>query len=609
MAARYDHRNPRQPPPGPAYRSYAAVKSRETAGLGRGIATKARVVQPARMQVATPSSAPFGRAAAKSITKSAYLSPSGHSTFAFTSRKRTPQDITAVHPVLAPRPQTPPGGHFYEINGVLYPLDAAPDRDSPDHHLDRAINFPHRHVYSVGQIHAGGSAPRKQLASKARQVHASSSDTESSSSYLDSEESESEPEERTKEIIVISTDSESSDSSTDEELTSLLTTALGPLVVPVIMHIGGALPFLARNLRQAFLGHCQQFKIPTFPRTSPEPSLRVTYRFRLAEEDDWEEFYGSRTEWRCPMCDLHGAFNTREMLAFHLGQDHPEVHSTWLQVESNSENGVQWLILVEWTTSQLTPPTEVDPETATTVESLTPDLSVDMEDDRDKVTVDLSRQFENVSIQPINTRAADNMPRLKCEEEAENILLTALTQQQERLATHENPLRPPQPRTGITEDGKLIPPPKNARYGPAAEPPLESCRPGGPRLYDHLNELPLEPFGVMAWAIIHTEDETFEQEDLPDKDKVMLALWNRWIMLNRDAFVFGDRYVQVTNFLDEYYVMIHRAAGWDALRQFLLVLLANKFLTISHVTKLIKHYEKRVDMVNWYKDEGGEPSM
>ena len=92
--------------------------------------------------------------------------------------------------------------------------------------------------------------------------------------------------------------------------------------------------------------------------------------------------------------------------------------------------------------------------------------------------------------------------------------------------------------SGITADGKLIPPPKDKMLGPAAYYPYlrlgnVSCRPGGPYLYDLLNELDLKDFGVLAWSITDREEEIFELEDVQDEDKVMLALWNRWISLNR----------------------------------------------------------------------------
>lgn len=92
--------------------------------------------------------------------------------------------------------------------------------------------------------------------------------------------------------------------------------------------------------------------------------------------------------------------------------------------------------------------------------------------------------------------------------------------------------------SGLTENGKLIPPPKDKSLGPAAQYPflrgdMISCRPGGPRLFDLLNELELDEFGILSWSIIDREEEIFELEDIRDEDKVILALWNRWIMLNR----------------------------------------------------------------------------
>lgn len=60
-----------------------------------------------------------------------------------------------------------------------------------------------------------------------------------------------------------------------------------------------------------------------------------------------------------------------------------------------------------------------------------------------------------------------------------------------------------------------------------------SCRIGGPRIYDLLNELSLDEFGLMSWAIVDREEELFEMDDVRDEDKVMLALWNRWIMLHK----------------------------------------------------------------------------
>lgn len=62
---------------------------------------------------------------------------------------------------------------------------------------------------------------------------------------------------------------------------------------------------------------------------------------------------------------------------------------------------------------------------------------------------------------------------------------------------------------------------------------MYSARPGGPRIYDLLNELPLEPFGLMSWYILDKEEDIFELDTVRDEDKVMQALWSRWIFLHR----------------------------------------------------------------------------
>ena len=62
---------------------------------------------------------------------------------------------------------------------------------------------------------------------------------------------------------------------------------------------------------------------------------------------------------------------------------------------------------------------------------------------------------------------------------------------------------------------------------------LYSCRPGGPRLFDLLDVLPYEPYGILDWTIIDREEELFELDDVRDEDKVMEALWSRWITLNQ----------------------------------------------------------------------------
>lgn len=90
------------------------------------------------------------------------------------------------------------------------------------------------------------------------------------------------------------------------------------------------------------------------------------------------------------------------------------------------------------------------------------------------------------------------------------------------------------------------PPPPDDLLGPAARWPYlpakseydgpeirYSSRPGGPRIYDLLGTLPMEPFGVLGWAVLDREEEIFECDDIKDEYKVIHALWARWIILNR----------------------------------------------------------------------------
>jgi hypothetical protein len=206
-------------------------------------------------------------------------------------------------------------------------------------------------IHKEGQKHI----PSWQVASKTRH-----SDRSPAAYYgldekdtADEERSGSELENDSKEIIVISSESEASDTPADQDLSGLLA-ALGPLVFPALLHLHSALPFLGRNLRQCFIEHCRYEGIPTLPCTTSEINFQVIYRFRPDEECEWSECYGSRIEWRCPFCDFHGAFNTREMLAYHLDRDHYEVRKFWSQSSQDTEH--QWLLLVQWTTSRVTSP-------------------------------------------------------------------------------------------------------------------------------------------------------------------------------------------------------------------------------------------------------------
>lgn len=77
--------------------------------------------------------------------------------------------------------------------------------------------------------------------------------------------------------------------------------------------------------------------------------------------------------------------------------------------------------------------------------------------------------------------------------------------------------------------------------GPAAQPPYlpdgqYSCRPGGERLFDLLNDMSLDGHGLLAWMAVDREEEIYELEGMADENKVIMVLWDRWIYMNRCAY-------------------------------------------------------------------------
>ncbi|KAG6334812.1 hypothetical protein ID866_4284 [Astraeus odoratus] len=146
---------------------------------------------------------------------------------------------------------------------------------------------------------------------------------------------------------------------------------------------------------------------------------------------------------------------------------------------------------------------------------------------------------------------------------------------------------------------RTITPWKVHNFGPSANPPylpespdgdMYSCRPGGARVYDILNTLPLEPYGVLSWIIVDREEELFEQDDILDEDKAMLALWYRWITLNRNKFI-ASYLNGVKVFITENWALIKQMAGLSSLRTWLLVLCVNNFLSPLEVVSLLQLYQ------------------
>ncbi|KAJ3526161.1 hypothetical protein NM688_g8293 [Phlebia brevispora] len=144
------------------------------------------------------------------------------------------------------------------------------------------------------------------------------------------------------EAIYVSSDSEEPPPSDSDEDHDALLKAFEALTIPTLLHVDKRLPFLRRNLRTGFLNRCEEEGIRTLPKDEPAQPLRVIYRFRpdaddesdtsesSTDEDDWEEDVGETRKWECPVCDIFGVMNTREMLVFHLeGHHREEIDTSW----------------------------------------------------------------------------------------------------------------------------------------------------------------------------------------------------------------------------------------------------------------------------------------
>ncbi|KAI0765307.1 hypothetical protein C8Q74DRAFT_1458431 [Fomes fomentarius] len=382
------------------------------------------------------------------------------------------------------------------------------------------------------------------------------------------------------------------------------------------------LPFLLRNLKKGFQARCRQAGVRIHPRNDPRGTVKVVYRYSLdrgSHSDSssdgggaYQTFMGSMSDWRCPLCELHKPFNRREMLVFHLDRDHAEVKTKWTHTLQRvpQSNGVteeqEWHWKINLVIPDIVEVEEDSPEESSREPS---DKARDLpQSDSDESSLPatpppLLVNEEHEETKPIR-QSASPTPSIIVKQlhspgpRAGRLGLTTATRISYRGSL---PARYPSPPPPFDSLGPAAQPPYLPETGPDGQ-PLYSCRIGGPRLFDLLNTLPMEEFGIMSWAIIDREELLFEMEDVRDEDKVMLALWNRYIMVHRIDFIFNDYFEGVKKFIDQYWEMIHLAAGWRALRAFLIMLCVNKYLTFDKVLKTLEYYENKTGMKGWYKE-------
>ncbi|CAL1708760.1 unnamed protein product [Somion occarium] len=518
---------------------------------------------------------------------------------------------------------------FYLDNGVLRPTKSANDDSEEDHPVDKPASPPRPrktmpHMQAVAPVKA--ARKHDQVASKS-----------SISGGHNAQKTISNPASAASADIIELSDSDEAKNNTGDDIAHLLSALSNLNIGARRLREHSRLPFLRRNLRHGFLAKCRMAGVQVAPKNPPAHAVDITYRY-LHDDDEsgsdggsssssvdvYEERRTSMLTWLCPLCDMHGEFPRREVLKFHLDHDHAGVNVDWINSSRNQAEAWRMIITIPPAESiaEIEVEFEEDDDESEKSDSPSPESPAAADDDSDFI----------VEISPPGTLAIESMDNpvspIVLDDDDDDVqealppvieikhkfrapsppLLSTLQNQREDRDSG----RPPSYRGSLPDRYPSPPPPSNL-HGPAAQYPylyavekegetVYSCRPGGPRLFDLLNTLPLKRFGVLSWMIVDREEELYELEDVNDEDKCMLALWNRWIMLNRVKFVFEGYADGVTEFIDEYWRMIHLAAGWGALRAFLLMLMTERYLTVSEVARLLKYYEEKTGMKDWYKN-------
>lgn len=343
------------------------------------------------------------------------------------------------------------------------------------------------------------------------------------------------------------------------------------------------LPFLRRNVRQGFTSRSGRGQV-----IDPKPvNILVVYLLPGSSELRWT---GVITEYLCPVCTLfNGLFKNRDMLAQHIQDDHQEISSHW-QREGDS----QWTLTITFPP----PPKQESPSPHLSTTELYHPQPRHGADSVSNVMVKLRQESESPGHLEFLPDSSYSPPPSK---RPPHLPVTPPPASSSLGPSAEPPYLPAFPITSNNID-------KNKGDQYMGQPVYYTCRPGGPKIYDLLGTLPMSQFGIMEWEIIDREEELFECDDITDEGKVVAALWNRWYYLKGSGHDPNSSFRQnrlegVRSFIHYYWRMIHRAAGWEALRNWLLVLQTYRLLTIADVAKALKEYEGLTKMEEWYTEE------
>ncbi|PPQ63529.1 hypothetical protein CVT24_004757 [Panaeolus cyanescens] len=405
-----------------------------------------------------------------------------------------------------------------------------------------------------------------------------------------------------------------SDSEVEMSSMDRIKDAVRPFVLPTLrMHATKQLPFLRRNLAAGFRRRCQSGHIAVY---SDDGAVNLCFHY---EHIDGIAYKATVNHFCCPLCSIFPKFPTREMLECHLSWDHPEFVYEWHVDTQQAATFYTLKILipeptnvedVESTTEAMHLPENIEGITHSTPQ--TPRRSLSAYDISILPFVTLSPPPSPEIVTSDNRREGtydSATPQIGKKEEANDFSsAVSLSRSRSTFSSQQSSVTA-QSSKQVTYRQDLPPPNPENPMGPAIRHPFlpisipeyggptvyYSCRPGGPCLYDLLSTLPLKPYGVLSWEVLDREEEIYESDDIKEEYKIMHALWARWIMLNRPQFI-SNYAKNVMKFVDYYWKFIYLASGWDGLRYWLLMLHTNRFLTVTEVAKILRHYEELTGM-------------
>jgi len=284
-------------------------------------------------------------------------------------------------------------------------------------------------------------------------------------------------------------------------------------------------PFLRSHLRRSFLKRCEAEGIPTKGGKTREPEITYVYRTVGSEST----FKATVKHWGCPLCDTYSKLETHQALERHLGDKdggHPEVK---VDMRRKSVNILYSSVDKHLTTSQ---------DHRWEITLVMPVVAEEEEEEEvDSWVIVVLRSLTFVS--PGTCRSESEIVEIYPDSAARRQWKTFAPRRrvgavpmdvdEDRLKDEPEELALPAIE-GIYDD--FLDPSIRPPYLPFKSVKF-SCRPDGPKLYDIIGAKSLKQFGILVWSVIDREEELFEMDGVRDEDKVMQALWCRWIMLNR----------------------------------------------------------------------------